>query len=59
MYLNGQFTEMALSFSVFTNLIWTMTDISKSEKKIDRPLAQLLSAHAIGAVGLGSNPRSV
>ena len=29
----------------------------KSEKKINRPLAQLHSAHAIGAVGLGFKSR--
>ena len=35
-----------------------MTEISKSKKKkINRPLAQLLSAHAIGAEGLGFKSR--
>ena len=34
-----------------------MTEISKAQKKINRPLAQLLSAHAIGAGGLGFKSR--
>ena len=51
--LERQFTEMALIFIRFYLLKLDYDRNFKSEKKINRPLAQLLSAHAIGAGGLG------